>query len=97
MFIVFLRFSAQREQAAAFMAGHKAWIDQGVEDGVFLLVGSLQPNGGGAVLAHGVSRADLERRVQLDPFVEHQVVTAEVIEVAPSKVDERLRFLLEAR
>lgn len=96
MFIIFLRFSTQREQASAFMAGHKAWIDQGIEDGVFGLVGSLKPNGGGAILAHGVSLADLEHRMSLDPFVEHQVVTAEIIEVAPSKVDDRLRFLVEA-
>lgn len=96
MFIIFLRFSTQRDQASVFMAGHKAWIDQGINDGVFLLVGSLKPNAGGAILAHGVSLADLERRVNLDPFVEHRVVTAEIVEVTPSKVDDRLRFLVEA-
>lgn len=96
MFVILLRFSAQRERASEFMAGHKAWIDQGIDDGVFLLVGSLKPNGGGAILAHGVSRADLERRVNRDPFVEHQVVTVEIVEVGPSRVDERLRFLVEA-
>ena len=96
MFIIFLRFSTQRDQASAFMAGHKTWIDQGIDDGVFLLVGSLKPNAGGVILAHGVSFADLEHRVGLDPFVEHQVVTAEIVEVVPSKVDDRLRFLVEA-
>ncbi|HVZ32408.1 MAG TPA: hypothetical protein VG963_08280 [Polyangiaceae bacterium] len=94
MFVVVLRFSTQKEQAGAFIDVHKAWIDQGIHDGVFLLVGSLKPNGGGVVLAHNVSRVELERRVNLDPVVEHGVVTAEIIEIAPSKVDERLRFLV---
>lgn len=100
MFIVFLRFSTQKERAkeraGAFMDAHEAWIDQGVRDGVFLLVGSLEPSAGGAVIAHGVTRAELERRVSLDPFVEHDVVSAEIVEVAPAKVDERLRFLVES-
>ena len=94
MFIVLLRFSTGKDRASSLMGGHQAWIDKGFRDGVFLLVGSLKPGAGGTVLAHGVSRADLDRRVQEDPFVEHGVVTAEVLDVAASKADERLRFLL---
>lgn len=96
MFIVFLRFSTHKDQAGALMDAHKAWIEQGVSDGIFFLVGSLKPNGGGAILAHKLSRAALETRVSLDPFVEHGVVSAEIVEVAPAKVDERLRFLMES-
>lgn len=96
MFIVFLRFSTQKDQASAWMEGHKQWIDMGLRDGVFVLVGSLKPNGGGVVLAHGVSRAELQERVSRDPFVEHDVVSAEIVEFAPSRVDDRLRFLVES-
>lgn len=96
MFVVFLRFSTRKDQASAFMSDHKAWLEQGISDGVFLLVGSLAPNGGGAIVAHGVPRAELESRVSLDPFVEHGVVNAEIVEIAPSRVDERLRFLADA-
>ena len=93
MFIVVLRLSEKRALAASFMEGHKAWIQRGIEEGVFLLVGNLEPRLGGAVLAHGVSLEELQRRVDADPFVEHGVVTAEILEIAPSKVDDRLRFL----
>jgi hypothetical protein len=47
MFIVLLKFSGDRSRAAPLMEGHKAWIKRGFDDGVFLLVGSLQPNQGG--------------------------------------------------
>ncbi len=93
MFIVLLKFAANRSQASAFMEGHKAWLRRGFDDGVFLLAGSLQPDQGGGILAHGVSRADLERRVNDDPFVAENVVAAEVIELSPSRTDERLAFL----
>ena len=47
MFIVLLRFSDNKGQAGQFMEGHNEWIKRGFDDGVFLLVGSLQPSMGG--------------------------------------------------
>lgn len=93
MFIVTLRFSANKAKATAFMDGHNAWIQRGFDDGVFLLTGSLQPSAGGAVLAHNVSRADLESRVKDDPFVAEDIVSAEIVEITPGRADERLSFL----
>lgn len=94
MFIVLLRFSANKDQAGQFMDGHKDWIERGFADGVFLMVGSLQPSSGGGILAHNTTLQDLERRVGADPFVAENVVDAEIIELSPAKADERLRFLV---
>lgn len=93
MFVVTLRFASNRAGAPRFMDGHNAWIKRGFDDGVFLLTGSLQPGAGGAVLAHNVSRADLETRVREDPFVAEGVVAAEILDIAPGRTDERLAFL----
>lgn len=94
MFIVLLRFSSGRAKASKFMEGHKEWIKRGFDDGVFLLVGSLQPNFGGGIVAHNTSLSDLQSRVNDDPFVVENIVGAEILEVAPSRTDERLAFLL---
>ncbi len=94
MFVVLLKFAANKSQASQFLEGHKAWIKQGFEDGVFLLVGNLQPGLGGSVVAHNTSLPDLQSRVNGDPFVAENVVSAEILEIAPSKADDRLRFLL---
>jgi uncharacterized protein YciI len=96
MFIVLLRFSSNRSQAGQFMEGHKQWIRQGFDDGVFLLAGTLQPGLGGAIVAHNISLADLQRRVDKDPFVAEDVVSADIFEIAPSRADEKLKFLLGA-
>jgi len=95
MFIVTLRFSDNKGQAGQFMAGHKEWIKRGFDEGVFLLVGSLQPNLGGAIVAHNTTLSDLQSRVNDDPFVVENIVAAEVLEITASKADERLKFLLE--
>jgi len=95
MFIVLLKFSSNKGQASQFMAGHKEWIKRGFDDGVFLLVGSLQPNMGGGIVAHNTSLSDLQSRVNDDPFVAEKVVTAELLEITPTKADERLKFILD--
>ncbi len=94
MFIVLLKFSDNKGKAGQFMEGHKEWIKRGFDDGVFLLVGSLQPNLGGGIVAHNTSLPDLQSRVNTDPFVVEKVVEAEILEITPSKADARLNFLL---
>jgi len=94
MFVVFLRFSDNRAQAGEFMDGHNAWLKHGFDDGAFLLAGSLQPGLGGAVVADGMTRDEIERRVGEDPFVAENVVSAEIHEIAPGMADERLQFLV---
>jgi len=46
------------------------------------------------ILAHGASLAELQGRIAEDPFVAEGVVSAEVIEMTPSKADMRMDFLL---
>lgn len=94
MFIVLLKFSANKSRASQLMEAHNEWIKRGFDAGVFLLVGSLQPNLGGGIMAHNTSLADLQRRVNDDPFVAENVVSAEILEITPSKIDQRLNFLL---
>ena len=93
MFVVLLKFSEKRGLARQFMTVHDKWIERGLADGVFLLVGSLQPGLEGAILAHNTELPDLEDRVDQDPFVEQGIVSTEIIEIAPATVDDRLAFL----
>jgi uncharacterized protein YciI len=94
MYVVLLKFAENKSKVSDFMQDHNAWIKRGLDDGVFLVVGSLQPNLGGAIVAHGESPEALQARVDADPFVAHGIVRAEVLEIKPGKVDPRLQFLL---
>lgn len=95
MFVVLLKFSANKGKASEFMQGHNDWIKKGMDDGKFLLVGSLKPGLGGVVFAHGLTMSELEKRVGADPFVAENVVKAEILDISPGKADPRLQFLLE--
>jgi len=95
MFIILLKFSENKDKAGDFMDEHNQWVQQGFQDGVFLLVGSLQPNLGGSVIAHNISLSELQVRVGEDPFVKENIVSSEILEIDPKKADERLKFLVE--
>ena len=95
MFVIFLKFSDNKGNAGQFMEDHNSWIKNGIKDGIFLVVGSLQPSLGGGIIAHNVTLEDLQKRVNEDPFVAENVVTAEIHEISPAMTDERLSFLME--
>ena len=94
MFVVLLRFAGNKGKAGQFMEPHRAWLQRGFDDGIFLVAGSLQPSLGGAILARGSSLPDLQARVNADPFVAEGVVSAEILEISPSRVDDRLKSVL---
>ena len=95
MFVVLLKFSANKERAGDLMDGHNQWLGKGFDDSVFLLAGSLKPGLGGAIVAHNVSHTELIDRVSDDPFVKEGVVSAEILEIDPGKCDERLECLCD--
>jgi uncharacterized protein YciI len=95
MHIVFLQFTERKSEAGKFMQGHKDWIQRGFDAGCFLLTGSLQPQTGGVILADRISREELDHLLEQDPFVEQGIVTSNIVELAPSRVDTRLGFLLD--
>lgn len=95
MFVVLLKFSTNKANASQFMDGHNAWIKDGFAKGTFLLAGTIQPKLGGAILAHNVTLEKIQDIVREDPFVSEGVVTAEIIEITPSKAAPQLEFLLQ--
>jgi len=94
MFIVLLKFSTNKANAGQFMDGHNSWLKDGFAKGTFLLAGTIQPKLGGAILAHSATLEQIQALVQEDPFVSEGVVTAEIIEITPSKAAHQMEFLL---
>lgn len=95
MFVVLLKFSTNKANAGQFMDGHNSWLKDGFAKGTFLLAGTIQPKLGGAILAHNVTLAKIQDIVKEDPFVSEGIVTAEIIEITPSKAAPQMDFLLQ--
>ena len=92
MLLVLLRFSDNKGRASQLIEGQKEWIKRGFDDGAFLLAGSLQPN-----WAVGLWRIIplcqiFKNRVNEDPFVAENVVSAEILEITPSRTHDGQSF-----
>lgn len=92
MHIILLKFGDNKSTAPQFMEAHNAWIAKGVADEVFQCVGSLDI-GGGFILAHGEDNQSILKRVNEDPFVKNNVVTAEVHQVDVKRTAPQLAHL----
>ncbi len=96
MFIITLTLTELAPQAKAHMDAHNVWIAQGFDDGVFVLVGSLAPQGGGAILARGDDMQAITARVHDDPFVANGFAKAHIQQVTPARADASLAILTGA-
>jgi uncharacterized protein YciI len=92
MHLVLLRL-ADESRVPEHLEGHRRWLQQGFDDNVFFLTGGIPQQGGGAIIAAGLSAEELSTRLGEDPFVIHRVVTPEVIELEATMSDPRLEFL----
>jgi len=93
MYVIQLYFSANKARAKDFMSAHNNWLQQGFDDGVFVLAGSIDTAKGGAMLAHNESLVEVTARIAQDPFVQNDVVSPTIISINTSKTDPRLAFL----
>ena len=82
MFIVYLKYVDNHSQGQALMGKHESWVQQGVEDGVFITAGPIRANLGGGILAHNTTRESLQARVDENPLVREQLVIPRILSIA---------------
>jgi uncharacterized protein YciI len=85
MFVIELIYTADLEKIDATMRQHMAFLRKHYAAGTFLISGRKIPRDGGIILAHGVSRAELEAIVREDPFVAQGLAEFRVIEFRASQ------------
>lgn len=95
MFVVLLTYTVPLEQIDRLGPDHRAWLKTCYDDGIFLASGPQQPRSGGAILAHGLTREELEARLAHDPFAQAGAATYQIIKVGVRLADPRLAFLVE--
>ncbi|MFC0006213.1 YciI family protein [Micromonospora siamensis] len=95
MFVVTLTYLTDLDRADAVLPDHLAWVDRQYADGVFLASGRRVPRTGGVILAAGLDRAELDRRLATDPFAEQGIAAYEVVEFIAGRVAEGLEPMRE--
>lgn len=96
MYVVFLKFTPRRTQAATSMAAHTAWLRRHIDAGTILLARSLDAGQGGALIVTPMEREALDACLADDPFVADGIVHPEVHAIQPSAMAAGFASLLGA-
>lgn len=84
-FILLLTYASPISRVDELLDVHRAWLDEHSADGTFLVSGPQVPRTGGAILATGTTRAQIEAIVSTDPLARAGAATYEVVEFAPTR------------
>jgi uncharacterized protein YciI len=85
MFVVELNYKAPLEEIDARMRAHMTFLRKHYAAGTFLVSGRKIPRDGGIILALAKSRAAIERIMQDDPFVKHDLADVRIVEFRASQ------------
>ncbi|NKE58811.1 hypothetical protein FXN61_19140 [Lentzea sp. PSKA42] len=96
--LLVVRHQAAPEEIAKHTPGHIAYLDRYHASGVFLVSGqTLREEEGGAIVAAGVDRAEIERIAAEDPFLSNRVSTYEITTITVRRSHEQLTGLVGGR
>ncbi len=77
--LILLSYIVPLDEVDRRMKAHIGWLEQGYEQGLFLMSGRRNPRSGGVIVCRG-HKAEVEALAASDPFVTSGAATIEVIE-----------------
>ncbi len=95
MFVMELTYTAPIEAVEEELDAHITWLDTYYASGVFIASGRKVPRDGGIILAAGVSRAEVERIAEEDPFTIAGVCSYRITEFIATKTSSDLAAVRE--
>jgi uncharacterized protein YciI len=84
-FLVEATYAAPIEQVREATARHRAWLQKGYDDGLFLCSGPKEPPTGGYLVARAASAEVLKSMFEEEPFTRECLATFTFTEFQPVK------------
>ena len=92
MFLLLSRYVKPLEEVDRWAPAHREFLDRQYAAGHFIVSGPMEPREGGVIVAADMSRDEIERIMQDDPFLREGVSEYQFIEFRATK---RLPALME--
>ena len=93
--LLIVRYTGSEEAARPYFAEHAAYLDRHHAAGTFLASGQTVPAAeGGAIIARGVDRAEIEAITAEDPFVRAGVAAYTIVTFDAGRTHPALAALL---
>jgi uncharacterized protein YciI len=91
MYIVLLAYNKPLAEIDKFGKDHVAFLDKFFLAGKFIVSGRQNPRTGGVIIAHNVTRTELEEILKEDPFHQHELADYDITEFIPVKYQEKFK------
>ncbi len=85
MFVIRITYKKPIEVIEQHLADHRAFLDNGYKNNLYIASGPQNPRTGGIILSQLTDRAQLEELIKQDPFSRHDLADFEIIEFTPVK------------
>ncbi|MFM2482801.1 YciI family protein [Celerinatantimonas sp. YJH-8] len=95
MFIVSLTYLYDLAKVDEYLIAHRQYLDSLYARGKLLVSGGKKPRDGGIILAHQVTREELDELLTHDPFYQQGLARYEITEFTPRQTAESLAFLAD--
>ncbi|MEW2360258.1 YciI family protein [Spirillospora sp. NPDC029432] len=94
MHLLLVEYTGTEQAAEPYFRDHAAYLERHHRAGTFLVSGQTVPTDvGGAIIAHGVDRAEIERITSEDPFVQAGVAAYRIVTITPGRRHPALKAL----
>lgn len=94
MFIISLTYKSSIEDVEKYLPDHIAFLDKYYMLEKFIFSGRKIPRTGGIILAHNISKDEVERIIKEDPFSIHNMANYDITEIFPTKYDKRFEVFV---
>jgi len=85
MFLLLSRYVKPLEEVERWLPEHREFLDRQYAAGHFIVSGPMEPRKGGVIVTADISRDQIERIMQDDPFLREGVSDYEFIEFKATK------------
>ena len=96
MFVIVLTYKKPLEEIDQYLADHRAFLDNGYKDNLFVVSGPKNPRNGGIIISQLNDRDLLERILKQDSFNIHDAADYEITEFNPTKYHTDFASFIEA-
>lgn len=95
MFIVILKYVKPLEEIDKYMESHIKFLDKYYSKKKLVFSGKKNPRTGGVIVSNAATKAEIDEIIKEDPFYIHLLAEYEIIEMIPTKWDEKFSSFIE--
>ena len=89
IFIAILTYKKPLDEVVKFRPAHLDFLDKYYNARKFIVSGRQTPPFGGVIIAHNVTKDELESILKEDPFYKNELADFEIVEFTPAKYAEK--------